>query len=227
MYNIENPIQLNELNLFFGDRAVLRSITLEIPKGELYYLLGANGGGKSTLFKILSKQIAVDPAMVENMPKKCKMLSQNPENSIYRSLTVEENCRLFSQGKKNDRKELLEHLSLFHSTLPSLFYKRAALLSGGQKQALALALALIDPPDLLLLDEHTSALDPNASEKLMEITVRRLKQMKTTALIITHNLEHIVKYPGKVIGLKEGRVAIDKEVITKEKAQTLFQPAED
>lgn len=218
----KKSILIKNLSVDYGEHTVLRSLNLEIPYGQIYYLLGSNGAGKSTLLKVLTKQISVAKESVLNIPKRYAIISQNPEESFYPSLSIEENCRMFDSNNRYSRSEILEHLSRFSSSLPRLFNHQAGKLSGGQKQALALALHLITPPDLLLLDEHTSALDPKAGKELMDLTISILGKMQITSILITHNLAHIKQYPAKIIGLKEGSIAIDKEMASDQLIKELF-----
>lgn len=197
----KNALKIENLFVNIGERNVLSQIDLEIQKGEQVLLLGSNGAGKSTLIQTIMKERK--PSQGKIYVGKVGLIAQDPRQSTYDSLTVKENCLL------RTRRPFMNHLHRFLPQLTQMMDTPVAQLSGGERQVLALALCLLDPPDLLLLDEHTSALDPQTADRVMELTTTVLKEGEIAALMITHNLQHAQSFGSRVIGLKQGRIQLD------------------
>lgn len=192
---------LKEVSVSASGQKILSNINFEIKKGELVLLLGSNGAGKSTLIKSIMGDQAISAG--ELYVGRSSLIAQDPRKSVYDDLTIEENCRL------RTGKDYREHLSRFLSHLVKIMDRPVALMSGGERQVLALALCLLDPPDLLLLDEHTSALDPKTASRVMSITMQMVQEFDVATLMTTHNLEHAEAFGARIIGIKHGQVCFD------------------
>ena len=214
----------NELHIFDG-------FNIDIEEGSITALLGANGCGKSTLMNLISGSIEVDGGTIglgdmdltelkehERAPYIAKV-HQNPTAGVSPSLTILENMsladkkgskyslrRLVDVKKRERYKELLTPLEL---NLENKLDVKAQYLSGGQRQAMSLILTTLKKPDLLLLDEHTAALDPKTSRLIMEKTIQIARQQEITTLMISHNLRDALKYSDRIIMLHRGKVILD------------------
>ncbi len=214
----------NELKIFEG-------FNLEIEDGTITALLGANGCGKSTLLNLLSGSIDVDGGEIqlgniqlsklrehERAPYLAKV-HQDPTAGVSPSLTILENMslaekkggkfslkRLVDISKKERYKELLRPLEL---NLENKLDVKARFLSGGQRQAMSLILTTLKKPELLLLDEHTAALDPKTSRLIMEKTINIARSQRITTLMISHNLKDALSYSDRIIMLHKGKVILD------------------
>lgn len=231
-------IELKNLSLKRQEQQILDSITLSINKGDFIVLVGPNGSGKSTLVKILNGLIKPDEGeifidslkisglSVFEIAKNVSTLTQDLKNTSFSELSVVENMKLalsrnLPLAKKLQRpEEMTSYLQAFNQDLGQKLHVSVENLSGGQRQALALAMCFAHHPDLLLLDEHTSALDPKASDKLMRLTNEHIKAENMTSIMITHSPEHALKYGNRLIALNEGRIYVDlksheKSMLTK------------
>lgn len=209
------------------NKRVLSDISFEIQSGDFIILLGSNGSGKSTLLKLLngSLECSAGQLLYENNPitdyssqslsTRFKTLTQNCNESLFPSLTLFENYLLvkqhyqsgvFSMKEKLDREFLSDYLSAFNPKLAMNLNQSVEKLSGGEKQALALSLVMLYPPSCLLLDEHTSALDPKTAEHLMLLTAELIQKHKITCVLTTHDLSIAEHYGNKIISLKNGQL---------------------
>lgn len=229
----------NELDIF-------ENFGLEIKEGSIVALLGANGCGKSTLMNLVSGSIEADGGeitlgAVDLTPLKeheralhIAKVHQNPTAGVSPSLTILENMSLADKkgnkfslkklvdGSKRERfKELLVPLEL---NLENKLDVKAQYLSGGQRQAMSLILTTLKKPDLLLLDEHTAALDPKTSRLIMEKTMAIARHQKITTMMISHNLRDALKYSDRIIMLHKGKVILDlaPSEITEEELVSIF-----
>ena len=200
------------------EKPILDNLTFTIQPQEFVIILGANGSGKSSLLKLISGDYLPSKGILKNGSTKMAYLSQDTSQTLFHELTVLENCCLNDQKIKctpfristtQECTDYQEYLSLFHPHLPHKMDTVVQSLSGGERQALALGLALKQQPDLLLLDEHTSALDPHTGEILMHLTDEAIRKSGLTALMVTHNMQHAMDYGTRVMGLKEGRIVMD------------------
>lgn len=189
-----------------NDTPAIANLTFTINEHDMIVLLGRNGSGKSTLLKLLSNQLHPTYGSIE-MPTfnatDVFSLNQYSNDSLFPSLTVNENARIICNVKKADLKDAL------NKTNPNLINKLdlpVDRLSGGEKQALALTLAFIHPPKVLLLDEHTSALDPITSLHLMALTNQLVKQHKITCIMTTHDLDIALTYGNQLLIMQNGRL---------------------
>lgn len=217
-------------NPFGAPNKVLSNISLEIKEGDFISIIGSNGTGKSTLLNIISGlikessgEIALDTINLTALPehKRTKIISrvfQNPSSGACPSMTVRENLSLaLNKGNLLNLKKCLcyktekleELLSCISLDLKKFLDVEVKYLSGGQKQALALVMASVSNPKILLLDEHTAALDPKTSNEIMKLTKNIVKEKKITTLMVTHNLKHALSYGNRLIMLHKGQVVLD------------------
>jgi ABC-type uncharacterized transport system ATPase component len=196
-----------------GTKSVLDGVSFTIETGQILSLLGANGCGKSTLLKLLMRELCPSSGKVQKKDDlKIAYISQNIHQSLFLELTVQENLILMGIPFSN-KKEAESYLKTFHRNLFLYFDQPVMMLSGGEKQALALAIKLYDKPDILLLDEHTSAMDPEAEKDLMTLTYQKITQQKITTLMSTHKINLARQYSTRIIGLNKGKIVIDLENI--------------
>lgn len=209
---------------------ILNNINLTINPKDFLVVLGTNGAGKSTLLdaitgtnKLTSGQILLngDDITSENLAKRSRHISrvyQDPKSGTAPRMTVAENLLLAKRRglprrlrlrklKENmpEFKELISNLPTLDNRLNTFTEK----LSGGQRQTLSFLMAIIQKPELLLLDEHTAALDPQTSKDLMELTNRIILEKELTCMMITHDLSDAMKYGNRLIVLKKGEIILD------------------
>ncbi len=240
-----NPGTVNE-------KVALDELSLTINDGEFVTVIGGNGAGKSTLlnavcgtWRVDSGRILIDNSDVTNMPeyKRAKFLGrvfQDPMMGTAADMEIEENLALatrrgkhrglkrgITSAERETYKKLLSELGL---GLEERLKTKMGLLSGGQRQTVTLLMAAMNKPKLLLLDEHTAALDPKTAEKVLEITQRIVTENNLTTLMITHNMRDAIKYGNRLIMLYEGKIAFDvsgeeKKNLTVEQLLELFNKA--
>lgn len=228
-------LQCMQLNFRFATqpKPVLNNLNLTIHAEDFVILLGNNGSGKSTLLKLFKRyhtppknQIYFNDACITTYPQKkyaqqvC-MLNQNSHEALFTNLTLYEHY-LLKKPKDKSRPALQIYLQQFNSNLLHKLDTLAGELSGGEKQAFALAMCLLQPPKILLLDEHTSALDPKTSQQLMALTAAQISKHKITCVLITHDLDIALQYGNKLMVLANGCVqknfaAAEKSILTKQK----------
>ena len=214
------------------EMALFTDFNLDINEGEFVSIVGSNGSGKTTILNIISGTTPLDQGSIylkdENITKmkeyvrarKLARVYQDPSLGTSPNLTVVENLALadnkgqfyglsfaLNKKKKADYYELLKSLNM---GLEDKMNTKVKLLSGGQRQALALLMATLQPVDILLLDEHTAALDPNTSEEIMKLTNRIVKEKHITTLMVTHNLRYAVEYGNRLLMFNQGKIVIDK-----------------
>ncbi|MBS5951628.1 MAG: ATP-binding cassette domain-containing protein [Clostridium sp.] len=235
-----------------NENKVFSNFILDVSEGDFISIIGSNGAGKSTLLNIISGNIQSDEGYIEldgidmskaDEFKRSKLIGrvfQNPSLGVAPNMTILENLALAdNKGKRygltlgiNKKrisyyKELLKELDL---GLEDNLYNKVNLLSGGQRQALTMLMAAMSKPKLLLLDEHTAALDPKTSMKIMEITEKILKETNITTMMVTHNLKQAIKTGNRLIMMHRGKILIDvkgdeKTQLTTEKLMNLFKDA--
>lgn len=214
------------------EMALFTDFNLDINEGEFVSIVGSNGSGKTTILNIISGTTPLDQGSIylkdENITKmkeyvrarKLARVYQDPSLGTSPNLTVVENLALadnkgqfyglsfaLNKKKKVDYYELLKSLNM---GLEDKMNTKVKLLSGGQRQALALLMATLQPVDILLLDEHTAALDPKTSEEIMKLTNRIVKEKHITTLMVTHNLRYAVEYGNRLLMFNQGKIVIDK-----------------
>lgn len=214
-----------------NEKVALKKVDLTLGKGEFITVIGGNGAGKSTLLNLIAGTYFPDSGSIsldeENITfvKEYKRarnighLFQDPLKGTAPSLTIEENLSLayghghghiFKIGIPKKEKDLFrDHLETLGMGLENRMQTKMGLLSGGQRQAVTLIMATISKPKLLLLDEHTSALDPAAAEKISKLTESIIKKDNITTLMITHNIESALSYGNRTVMLNEGSVILD------------------
>ena len=226
-------LKLSHINKTFdrgtvNEKKVLDDFNLNVEDGEFITIIGANGAGKSTLFNAIagsfytdSGQIILDGKDITLLPehKRAKdigRLFQDPLRGTAAGMTIEENLTLaagkggwLSLSDKEQRKSFSETLSRLGMGLEDRMKQPVGLLSGGQRQALTLLMATINPPKLLLLDEHTAALDPAAAEKVLTITEETVEREKLTCLMITHNMQSALELGNRTLMMDGGRIILD------------------
>ena len=220
-------LTLNNICASYGARTILNQLTLTVKHGEFVHILGENGAGKSTLFNAIlgklscsSGSIQLNGAPTNTMSstehaRKIAYVSQNTLHGTVGDFTVQENMEMaLLRGhsapllfRKIDINHIQHQLSLCELGLEDRLSAKASDLSGGQRQALSLIMALQQVPKVLLLDEHTSALDPNTAKRIMALTHRIVTHHKITCLMITHHLHDALQYGDRIIILHKGTVA--------------------
>ena len=205
---------------------VLRDVNLELARGDFCTVIGSNGSGKSTMIKVISGEYNADGGNIlingQNVTHKSRntfisQVVQDVDQGTIPEMTVLENMVLsqtnremsllsFYQHYRNAVKEKVKELAI---GLENLLDTRLANLSGGQRQMIATLMAINANPNILLLDEHTSALDPKMQVKLLEYTVRNVIERNITTIMITHNLEDAIRYGNRLIMLHLGEIVFD------------------
>lgn len=212
------------------EKVALDNVSVKINPGEFVTLLGSNGAGKSTFFNVItgsapavSGKIILDGQDITSQKEHVRSktigrLFQNPEHGTAPSLTVEENMALsysrsrgpFSRAVRKQEQELFrEKLKELNMGLEDRLRTPIGLLSGGQRQAVALMMSVLNPPKLLLLDEHTAALDPKSAQKILEITNQLIEKENMTAIMITHNISDALKNGNRLLIFNEGKIIKD------------------
>lgn len=220
------------------EKVALDGLDLKLSTGEFAVVIGSNGAGKSSMLNAISGALALDSGKilingddVTDMPvhKRAIRLArvfQDPMKGTAASMTVAENMLLadLRSSRRTLRRGLnarrlaqyRERLSLLGLGLENRLDTRVELLSGGQRQSLSLIMAVGGSPELLLLDEHTAALDPRTADIVMQATVRTVEALKLTTLMVTHNMQHAVDFGHSVVMLDAGKLRL--EISGEEKA---------
>ena len=219
-----NPGTINE-------KHAIRDLSLELADGDFVTVIGGNGAGKSTMlnaicgvFPVDEGKIVLDGNDITALPeyKRAKFLGrvfQDPMMGTSPNMEIQENLalayrrgksRLLRPGITKAEKELYrEHLKRLGLGLEDRMTSKVGLLSGGQRQSLTLLMATLNRPDLLLLDEHTAALDPKTAAKVLALTEEITAEEKLTTIMITHNMKDAIHYGNRLVMMHEGRVVYD------------------
>lgn len=221
-------LTLNNISFSVGEKQIINHVNLSINTGDFVVILGGNGSGKSTLLKLINHTYhQTTGAITITGNAKIVTLTQFISDSLFTELTIEENALLIESAimqkafhKKTILSELPAYLSQFNTNLPKALKTRVNHLSGGEQQMLAFALYLRHEPDLLLLDEHTSALDPKKADSVMQITHQYLQKKHITCLMTTHSLSYAIAYGNRLIALREGSVVFEADAEEKAKLNT-------
>lgn len=230
MLSVRNVIKVFNQGTI-NEKTALGGVVLELEPGDFVTVIGSNGAGKSTLlnavagnFTIDSGNILIENRNITNLPqhKRAAFISrvfQDPLSGTAASMTIEENMvmaqrRGFSRRLRKaitdkEKDYFREELRKLGLGLENRLTNQVSLLSGGQRQALTLLMATLREPKLLLLDEHTAALDPKTAEKVLELTCKVADHSQLTTLMITHNLEHALNVGNRTIMMHEGRIILD------------------
>ena len=216
-----NPGTVNE-------KRAISDLSLLLEQGDFVTIIGSNGAGKSTLFNAVcgdfytdsgsvvldGQDITFQPSYVRS--KNIGRLFQDPMRGSAPGMTIEDNLYLaagsggvFSRIGKADRARFRERLALLGMGLEDRMKQPVGLLSGGQRQALTLMMATMVPPKLLLLDEHTAALDPGTAEKVLEITKNVVAEHNITTMMITHNMNDALTLGNRTLMMDSGRIVLD------------------
>ena len=231
---------------------VLSNIDLTIKKGEFCIILGGNGSGKTTLLKTIlgeyqpdSGNIYLGQKCITDLPPymRAKYISsvvQDVSRGTVADMTLLENITLsLLRGKrsnlcfyKNSEQKIIKIIKEMELGLEKYINTKMEHLSGGQKQTIATLMGMLSDAELLLLDEHTSALDPKTQKLLMSYTNRKVQELGLTTLMVTHNVEDAVKYGDRLVMLHHGRVVMDvkgkaKAELSKENVLQLYHNIED
>ena len=221
-----NPGTVNE-------KKALEDVSLHLLSGDFMTIVGSNGAGKSTLFNAIAGAFFADEGSIElageditfkpeyKRSREMGRLFQDPMRGTAPNMTIEENLALaylrtakhqnafFSRISRADRQFFRDQLALLDMGLEDRMKQPVGLLSGGQRQALTLLMATMVPPKVLLLDEHTAALDPATAEKVLDITKDVVSRNKITTLMVTHNMSNALSLGNRTIMMDSGRIVFD------------------
>lgn len=226
-----NQGTVNEMCLF-------EDFSLTVEQGQFVSVVGSNGSGKTSLLNIICGSIPVDSGSIlihgtdiSKMPEYRRQrvigrVYQNPSMGTCPNMTILENMSLadtkgkpFNLRRGTNKKRIdfyRENLRLLGLGLEDKLDVKAGVLSGGQRQAMALLMSTMTPIEFLILDEHTAALDPKTAEVIMELTDRIIREKKLTALMVTHNLRYAVEYGNRLLMMHQGLAVMDKAYEEKE-----------
>ncbi len=229
-------LEIRDVSKTFGkgtvnEHTALNHVSLKVEDNDFITILGSNGAGKSTLFGAIvgsflvdSGKILLDGDEITYLPefrraRRIGILFQDPMKGTAPDLTIEENLSLaYNQERrfplakavrKTDMAFFRDELAAFGMGLEDRMKMKVGLLSGGQRQAMTLLMATIAKPQLLLLDEHTAALDPATAEKVMAITVKIVEERKIPTMMITHNMNMALKTGNRTLMLDAGEIILD------------------
>lgn len=229
-------LQLKHIHKVFNEgsldeKIALDGIHLEVEKGDFITIIGSNGAGKSTLLNIIAGklfpdegEVWLDGVNITTLPehKRSKYIGrvfQNPLSGTSPTLTIEENLaiaygrvhkRTFARGVTNKRKNYFkEQLSLLGLGLENRLNAKVGLLSGGERQALSLLMATFTKPKILLLDEHTAALDPARAEVVLSLTKKFIEEYNLTTIMITHNMQQAIDLGNRLLMMNRGKIIFE------------------
>ena len=231
-------LQLNDLHKTFNpgtvnEKVALNGVSLHMEAGDFATIVGSNGAGKSTLFNAITGGFIADEGSIvlggqditfEPEHQRSKVIGhlfQDPLKGTAPNMTIEENLALaylragtaphaiFSRISRKDKEIFREKLALLDMGLEDRMKQPVGLLSGGQRQALTLLMATLVTPKLLLLDEHTAALDPGTAEKVLELTKRIVAEGNITCLMVTHNMQQALELGTRTLMMADGRIVLD------------------
>ncbi len=235
-----------------NERRALNGVDLHLDNGDFVTIIGSNGAGKSTMLNAIAGVWPIDMGTItlagqeiSSLPehKRASLLGrvfQDPMTGTAADMQIEENLALAARrGKRRslawyitarERQEYRELLATLGLGLEDRLTAKVGLLSGGQRQALTLLMATLEKPKLLLLDEHTAALDPKTAQKVLEITDQIVSEHQLTALMVTHNMNDAIRHGNRLIMMNDGRVIFDcrgeeKSLLTVEDLMTKFAQA--
>ncbi len=216
-----NPGTVNE-------KTALSHLSLTVNDGDFISIIGSNGAGKSTLFNAIAGTFLVDEGSIELAGEDITFVAehvrartigrlfQDPQKGTAPDMSIEENLALaagsggwLSRISKKEKAALRERVALLNMGLEDRMESPVGLLSGGQRQALTLLMATINPPKLLLLDEHTAALDPATSAKVTELTEKIVSENSLTCLVITHNMQAALTQGNRTLMMEGGNIIFD------------------
>ena len=242
MIRLENVSKTYNIGTNF-EKNVLKEFNLSVKKNDFVSIVGPNGSGKTTLFNIICGSIDIDNGKILLEDKEISKIKefkrykyigrvhQNPSVGTCLNMTILENLALADNKMKHynltwgiDRKKIDEYkekLKMLELGLEEHLNTKVQNLSGGQQQAISLIMATMNPIDILILDEHTAALDPKTAEIIMKLTDKIIKEQKITTLMITHNLKYAINYGNRLLVMKQGQIVLDRK--GKEKNNTTYE----
>ena len=236
-------LELKELIKVFNrgtinEKPALNGLSLSLEAGDFITVIGGNGAGKSTtmnaisgVFPVDSGEIIINGHNVTKLPeyKRAAYIGrvfQDPMRGTCANMQIEENLAIaYRRGQRNtlrwsakskDKVLFRERLAMLDLGLENRMSSRVGLLSGGQRQALTLLMATLKSPNLLLLDEHTAALDPKTAAKVLELTEKIITEQNLTTIMITHNMRDALRYGNRLVMLHDGKVLLDVKKEEKE-----------
>ena len=214
-----------------NEKTALRNIAFDLDDGEFAVVIGSNGAGKSTLLNALAGEISIDSGGIQidgrdvrNQPvhRRASLVSrvfQDPMLGTAPALSVEENLAVASRrGKRKtlrlglnrrNRETFRERIHVLGLGLENRLSEKVQFLSGGQRQSLTLVMASLLSPRLMLLDEHTSALDPRAAELVLKLTAEVVAADAITTIMVTHNMQHALEFGNRLFMMHEGEIVLD------------------
>ena len=223
-----------------NEKKALNGINLHLAPGDFVTIIGGNGAGKSTMLNMIagvypidSGKIEIDGVNISREPeyKRAKYIGrvfQDPMRGTAANMEIQENLAMAlrrgkSRGlgwgiKKNEKDFYREALAQLDLGLQTRMTSKVGLLSGGQRQAMALLMSTMTPIEFLILDEHTAALDPKTAETIMELTNKVVREKNLTTIMVTHNLRFAVEYGDRLLMMHQGHAVMDKK--GEEKANT-------
>ena len=249
MNNIYKTFNVGTVN----EKTALRNLSLTLEDGDFVTVIGGNGAGKSTMLNAIAGtwpvdngSIVIDGIDVTKLPeyKRAKFLGrvfQDPMTGTAATMEIEENLalamrrgesRTLRKGiKEKERQQYREMLATLGLGLEDRMTSKVGLLSGGQRQALTLLMATLKKPKLLLLDEHTAALDPKTARKVLELTNKIVRENNMTTLMVTHNMKDALTYGDRLIMFHLGHIILDvkgeeKKKLTPEDLLKMFEEAD-
>ena len=224
-------LAFRDIKKSYGDNVVLAGVNFEVQPGEIVALVGENGAGKSTMLNAVAGvwpvdegKILIDGVDVTRLSEHQRAayigrVFQDPMRGTAGNMMIEENLAMASRrgqklglswsSKPEQTEKFREMLKELDLGLEERMTAHVGLLSGGQRQALTLLMATLVRPQLLLLDEHTAALDPKTAAKVLELTDRLVTTQKLTTLMITHNMRDALRFGNRLIMMHQGRIVVD------------------
>ena len=209
-------------------KTAVDGLSLHVYPGDFISIIGANGAGKSTLFNAICGSFIVDSGSIyldgrnvtmDPEHKRAKVIGrlfQDPMRGSAPGMSIEENLVLaageggwLSRAGRREKQAFRDRLALLHMGLEDRMKQPVGLLSGGQRQALTLMMATLSKPKLLLLDEHTAALDPGTAEKVLDLTTQIVAENRLTCLMITHNMQSALDLGSRTLMMDQGRIVFD------------------
>lgn len=231
-------LKLNHINKYYNagtinEMCLFEDFNLSIEDGQFVSVVGSNGSGKTSMLNIICGSIPVDNGTIQingqditNMPefkrqRRIGRVYQNPAMGTCPNMTILENMSLADHKGKpfnlmpgTNRKRIdfyRESLRSLGLGLEDKLHVKVGVLSGGQRQAMALLMSTMTPIEFLILDEHTAALDPKTAEVIMELTDKVVKEKHLTTIMVTHNLRYAVEYGDRLLMMHQGKAIIDKD----------------
>lgn len=230
-------LKLNNINKYYNtgtvnEMCLFQDFNLSIEKGQFVSVVGSNGSGKTSMLNIICGSIPIDSGTIyigdeniTNMPefkrqRRIGRVYQNPAMGTCPHMTILENMALADNKGKSfnlrpgtNKKRIdfyRENLKSLGLGLEDKLHVKVGVLSGGQRQAMALLMSTMTPIEFLILDEHTAALDPKTAEVIMELTDKVVKEKNLTTIMVTHNLRYAVEYGNRLIMMHQGQAVIDE-----------------